>query len=397
MIAECINMTGFIAVNQSRCSRIRFNKSSCRKCFEVCSPQAIKIDEEGLGIDQSACTECMLCVSSCPTDVFKIRGFDFFSIVDELKKIHAPVISCNVADNIEAHIRTACLGFFSEIHFAFISLVLTEPIQLNLTACNRCVNGPVVSALEKTFEHLEKMLSKNYTSHIKLIRKISDLNYQPISYTLRNFFRAIRYQALEKPIRALDSLEAGKKQTTYADKLIPETVVLLNRVMHEAPKSLKHTILESFYFDIKVNTNCDSCFACVGVLLIKRMNGNNFIGYDAFRIVNGDTVPFARRVGFEPQDWQTEERIGNFSISQKGKETANHWICEAASRNCIVIDEVGSLEVRGGGLYESVQYILNQVERKDIFLVVQLRCVDQVCSAFQIKNYRMLSASTRGN
>ncbi len=131
-----------------------------------------------------------------------------------------------------------------------------------------------------------------------------------------------------------------------------------------------------------------------GILLIKRMTGNNFIGYDAFRILNGDTVPFARRVGLEPQDWQTEEKIGNFSISQKGKKTANRWIYEAASRNCIVIDEVGYLEVRGGGLYESVQYIINQVERKDIFLVVQLRCIDQVCSAFQIKNYRVLSAST---
>ncbi len=130
---------------------------------------------------------------------------------------------------------------------------------------------------------------------------------------------------------------------------------------------------------------------CDGILMIKRMTENNFIGYDAFRILNRDTVPFASRFCLEPQDWQIEERIGNFSISQKGKETANRWIYEAASRNCSVIDEVGSLEVRGGGLYKSVQYIFNQVERKDIFLVVQMRCIDQVCSAFQIKNCRVLS------
>ncbi len=71
------------------------------------------------------------------------------SIMGELKNIQEPVIGCGKAEDLKTHLKTVCLGFISEIHFAVMSFLLEKPVQLNLTACKSCVNGFIVSNLQK--------------------------------------------------------------------------------------------------------------------------------------------------------------------------------------------------------------------------------------------------------
>ena len=131
-----------------------------------------------------------------------------------------------------------------------------------------------------------------------------------------------------------------------------------------------------------------------GVLLLKIFSSGQRTGYDALRVSTGQTIPFARRKGFEPEDWHSTEKIGVFSISRKGKKIVNRWIREASSRNVegIIIDEVGPLEILGRGLADSVQYALNNTPSyTKIFMVVRKDCLKEVCHKFNIKDHMLIS------
>ena len=49
-----------------RCVYSLFENASCRACADACPQQAWIIDDEQVGIDESACTSCGLCGAACP-------------------------------------------------------------------------------------------------------------------------------------------------------------------------------------------------------------------------------------------------------------------------------------------------------------------------------------------
>jgi Fe-S-cluster-containing hydrogenase component 2 len=51
------------------CKRVRYRKSSCRKCLEICPENVISLDP-GPTI-KDGCTNCSLCQNACPTEVFQ--------------------------------------------------------------------------------------------------------------------------------------------------------------------------------------------------------------------------------------------------------------------------------------------------------------------------------------
>jgi ferredoxin len=58
-----------IAVFSGYCKRVRFRKSNCRICLDVCPENAISLNP-GPTIN-SGCSDCGLCQNACPTEVFR--------------------------------------------------------------------------------------------------------------------------------------------------------------------------------------------------------------------------------------------------------------------------------------------------------------------------------------
>ena len=130
-----------------------------------------------------------------------------------------------------------------------------------------------------------------------------------------------------------------------------------------------------------------------GVLLKKVFRHDECVGYDAFRIGRGHQVAFTRRRDREPEGWDPLERVGPFSVSRSGKETANRWVLEAFSTGTVglIVDELGPLETAGGGLSDSVSYVMNRISReRELFVVVRRSWLDTVVSYFSIKDYRLI-------
>ena len=67
-MAESRTVTGSrddLVMDTSRCLRMRFSESSCRRCIDICPHGAVTLDE-GLAIDAVRCQGCLLCTAVCP-------------------------------------------------------------------------------------------------------------------------------------------------------------------------------------------------------------------------------------------------------------------------------------------------------------------------------------------
>jgi len=134
-----------------------------------------------------------------------------------------------------------------------------------------------------------------------------------------------------------------------------------------------------------------------GILMEKVYRAGLRIGYDARRIATGETVPFSRLATFCPPGWQEVERVGPFEVSAPGKEKANGWLVEALSTGCrnLIVDEIGPLELRGGGLARGLRRVLAESAGKQVILVVRNNCLERALAAFGISEYKLVETGNR--
>jgi nucleoside-triphosphatase THEP1 len=90
--------------------------------------------------------------------------------------------------------------------------------------------------------------------------------------------------------------------------------------------------------------------ACAGFLSLATADESGSGGYDLLELGSGRRQPYLRRRG-EPG----AERTGPFSFVSAGLERARSIIRGAAAGELLVVDEVGPLELRGGGLWPALR------------------------------------------
>ncbi len=266
IIDTMTNTVDAIAIDQSRCLRMRFNKNSCSECIKHCRFNAVRINE-GVDIKRDACSECMLCISVCPSGCFDAKATDFYSLIARLKKagnsVPAPVLGCKARADLKAHERTLCFGFLSEDHIIALSVFLEGQLQINLTGCADCRNGFIVDILKKRIGSITKNTSLNVFEKICLVEDGSELHYQDISFDRRGFFKAIKNLTFFHVSEFFENDEVMAPQS-YSAKKIPIKRDLLNRVI-SYKKGDNTALLENYYYTVDITEDCNNCFACIGM------------------------------------------------------------------------------------------------------------------------------------
>lgn len=262
------NTADAIVIDQSRCLRMRFNKSTCSECIKHCRFNAVRINE-GVDIKRDACSECMLCVSVCPSGCFDTKAMDFYSLIARLKKagnsVPSPVLGCNDRADLKAHERTLCFGFLSENHIIALSVFLERRLQINLTGCADCRNSFTAYALQDMIASIEAKTSIKISDRIKLIKDRSKLEFHDISYDRRGFFKAIKDLTFIQATGLFSNKNEIEQTQSYSAKKLPLKRELINRAIKMLPNENKIKILKSYYYDVSVTETCNNCFACVGM------------------------------------------------------------------------------------------------------------------------------------
>ncbi len=122
-----------------------------------------------------------------------------------------------------------------------------------------------------------------------------------------------------------------------------------------------------------------------GILSERILEGEDTSGYDIVSIATGDRMAFLRTDGNAGQ-----EKIGRFFIDKEGLE-AGRAILSEAQGEIIVIDEVGRLEISGGGWAPSIDFLLSR-SNKRLLLTVRDSFLELVVQKWNLGDVSIFTA-----
>ncbi len=100
-----------------------------------------------------------------------------------------------------------------------------------------------------------------------------------------------------------------------------------------------------------------------GILAHRVMEEGRLIGYDLEVIGEGKRVPLARRSG------TSLEKVGPFAFSKAGLALGRRALRESAAAQVVIVDEIGPLELKGGGWAREVVELLRESSTALILVV----------------------------
>ena len=255
-------MSSSLTVNKSRCTRVRWRNSSCRRCIDVCRSDAISIDQMGISVNPDLCTNCMLCASECPTGALLSSDDDIRKLIAVLDKSEVPTIGCRHLSEINCHFKAECLGFLSERHLMILMFALKFPLQLNLTSCSACANGHIVTFLESRIAEIKKKFSDNMEVKFRKVKNKKNLVFKSIQYNRRQFFREIKDKIGKSTTEIVGNLEKINP-SSYKAKVVPDIIDAFNALIPSLNKELQEDVLSNYSFAASIGKSCNYCLICV--------------------------------------------------------------------------------------------------------------------------------------
>lgn len=123
-----------------------------------------------------------------------------------------------------------------------------------------------------------------------------------------------------------------------------------------------------------------------GFLSVKAFEDDHHTGYDAVRLSDSERILLARKGTVADEI----ARIGAYSFSRRGIETAQNWITDILNRNIVPVylDEIGPLELRGEVFAETLRQLIRS--GAEGMIAVRRECVDNVIRVFDIRNAKII-------
>lgn len=252
-----------LQIDSSRCMRMRFSESSCRRCAAVCPHGAISL-EGVLSVNPSHCTGCLLCTAVCPSGALEQRK-DFSTCLTQLAGVPEPILGC-IRTKDRSHAALACLGGLSEEHLVTAYHSLTGKLTLNLSACSGCPNSTIIPELEKRLTAIAEAGLSGINCRIELAIAAHDIRYRDETVDRRSFFKAFRNSVIKSAAVVLSTtIEQAELRTEYAVKRTPARRELLNRTRSKLSQELEVRIRQHFDSRLQIDHSCTSCQGCVAI------------------------------------------------------------------------------------------------------------------------------------
>lgn len=252
-----------LSVDISRCLRMRFSESGCRRCTDICPHGALAFDS-GLAVQKDLCSGCLLCTAGCPVGALE-ESNDFSACLDQLSGVSDPVLGC-IRTKERSNAIMACLGGLSEEHLLSLSHSLSGELTLNLSRCSSCINQPAISRLRQSLTTLSQSGILEGTLHIVLADSASDVRYRDKSIDRRSFFRSFRTVLLQSSAEMMSASEWQTPQNSpYGEKRLPGKRRVLNSIRKELSPEQEARLRRFFDSQATFHETCTACQACVAV------------------------------------------------------------------------------------------------------------------------------------
>ena len=223
--------------NSIPCLACKSDKSSCRKCIDVCPVNAIQIEDGGIDIADS-CRKCGLCVAVCPTEAFnspKIKPKELYDKIAGAAAAHETAyVACTRAlrrpprDN---EVVVACVGDVpAETWFSVMVDYPNVSVYLPLDICTKCRNAQGEELLGDAIATAEEWSGRSMG--LEVDRKALKCNKRR-EYERKEFMDNI-VKSTGLTVSKLNPATAALMSVTQKLKAHNERISKLNRTLEQA-------------------------------------------------------------------------------------------------------------------------------------------------------------------
>ncbi|TAN46065.1 MAG: hypothetical protein EPN22_00350 [Nitrospirae bacterium] len=268
LLHKALDRDAAVTVDRSRCLGMRLDGFACATCVDVCPAGAITTGDD-IVLDADTCTQCMLCVSECPSGCFNGSKPDFYALASKLmrlgRSLSSPVLGCSGMPDRKAHIKGPCFGYLSYEHLIFLAFFVKDGFQVDLAGCVDCGNGFVKERIKERLDRIASYAFPGVAKRIILVLHEDELDYQDITYDRRGFFTVLKNATLSRTADLLDRQDKDVFSSAYSEKKLPFRRELLNKVLSSLSDKERKALTTNFYYTVGADNNCDDCFSCVGI------------------------------------------------------------------------------------------------------------------------------------
>lgn len=253
-----------LAVDASRCLKMRYRDSRCQHCVDICPQGAVSLDGF-LAVNPDHCSGCLLCTAVCPVGALEQNG-DFPACLAQLSRVPEPVLGC-IRTKEKSNATLSCLGGLSEEHLVSLCHSLEGTVTLNLSRCGDCLNNRMVSHLKQRLTALSAAGLCPGSCRIDLVEAEQEIHHRDESVDRRSFFRSFRASLVTSAAAIISTTHNGQteRRTEYGGKRIPLRRELLNRVRSGISGELSGLLENHFDSCISFEENCTRCQGCVAI------------------------------------------------------------------------------------------------------------------------------------
>jgi formate hydrogenlyase subunit 6/NADH:ubiquinone oxidoreductase subunit I/coenzyme F420-reducing hydrogenase delta subunit len=278
-----LDETHHVSVTSELCKRVRFRRSTCRNCVDVCPDNAITLSP-GPAISDN-CSNCGLCQNACPAEVFQ-NDVDWDRLL--LKKMESLLgkdqtpdaekgvfIHCSQARKQHQNsLAIHCLGNMSENVLLGAALSGLAEINLAKGHCAQChlKNGEslLTKAMTTTREMVESIGLNKLT--LRLIEAQKD-SVRDARLTRRELFSKIAHRETVDATSVPSAQGDGETANTPLEledgtRPSPRRAVLCNLIKHNGRGNTSVSIIPQALPWKKMivdEANCVACAICVNV------------------------------------------------------------------------------------------------------------------------------------
>ena len=235
------------------CVNSRSNRAGCKSCESACPEQAIEWNGR-LPRLSATCNSCGLCVTGCPTGAWRLKGFDWRSVVEVVLNGRGgedsgnSVVSCSADPEADADSALPCVTALSWQVRARLADRGIRTITLRTGRCDDCAFATTAAVLEAR-DVCQAVLGE-FAPEVVLTE--SRGTSRPVSPNRRRLFSTLR-----------DSFRNTAETFAVTDERVPAGASLTNalRNLEEDGMSVRWSAIP-YAASWTVDPRCTICVAC---------------------------------------------------------------------------------------------------------------------------------------
>lgn len=196
-----------ISFNENHCVAMRFVRSSCSACIEICPQKAIFKENNKLFVNEK-CDACGICISECPNGAISYTGRELLKDIMEIKDSNEITFVCRRFQGdqkADGMIKINCLGSLTLVDLLYSALGRRK-VTLAMPNCNVCSSRTGM---------------RNFASRIKTAREL--LGLKGID---KEVLQVVSAEKLKKGEGAAVDLERRRLFTLLAQRAMSSIEIL---------------------------------------------------------------------------------------------------------------------------------------------------------------------------